>query len=115
MAQVWLKLGSQSAAACNVMQILQRGQEISNRDWKVIRVAIVAMKNSVYIGRLFFGKKETGEVAWDCDCRPSDGIWLSKQVATLPAARSLDLICALLLFVSLECRLPLQPTVPIHS
>lgn len=62
--------------------MLERGQEISKREWKLIRVAIVAMENSTYIGRLFFGDKETGEVVWDCDCRPSDGMWLSFQVST---------------------------------
>lgn len=63
-----------------VWQVLERGQEISKREWKLIRVAIVDIKNSTYIGRLFFGDKETGEVVWDCDCRPSDGLWLSHQV-----------------------------------
>ena len=61
--------------------MLERGQEISKREWKLIRVAIVEMQNSTYIGRLFFGDKETGEVVWDCDCRPSDGLWLSFQVS----------------------------------
>jgi Domain of unknown function (DUF151) len=28
---------------------------------------------------LFFGNPETQESSWDCDCRPSDGIWLSIQ------------------------------------
>ncbi len=27
----------------------------------------------VYHGRLFFGDANSGEVVWDCDCRPSDG------------------------------------------
>ena len=62
------------------MQVLQRGQSISKRDWKLIRVAIVDMQSFTYIGRLFFGNQETGEVAWDCDCRPSDGMWLAQQV-----------------------------------
>lgn len=60
--------------------MLQRGQDISNRDWELLRVAIVDMRNNTYVARLFFGNQETGEVAWDCDCRPSDGLWLSKQV-----------------------------------
>jgi len=60
--------------------VLERGQDISKREWKLIRVAIVDIQNSTYIGRLFFGDRETGEVVWDCDCRPSDGMWLSFQV-----------------------------------
>ena len=64
--------------------MLERGQEISKREWKLIRVAIVDIQNSTYIGRLFFGDRETGEVVWDCDCRPSDGMWLSFQVRVTP-------------------------------
>ncbi|DBB04512.1 TPA: hypothetical protein ACH3X1_012606 [Trebouxia sp. C0004] len=60
-------------------KVLERGQEISKREWKLIRVAIVDIQHSTYIGRLFFGDRETGEVVWDCDCRPSDGMWLSFQ------------------------------------
>lgn len=26
------------------------------------------------------GDPDTNEVAWDCDCRPSDGCWLSLKV-----------------------------------
>ena len=29
------------------------------------------------MGRLFFGDPLTGQVYWDCDCRPSDGCFLS--------------------------------------
>ena len=65
-------------------QVLQRGQELSKREWKVVRVAIVDMTNKTYIGRLFFGDKETGETVWDIDCRPSDGIWLSLKVRQAP-------------------------------
>ena len=61
-------------------KVLGRGQEISNRDWKLIRVAIVEMRDNTYIGRLFFGDKEADESVYDIDCRPSDGIWLSLKV-----------------------------------
>jgi hypothetical protein len=27
----------------------------------------------IYHGRLYFGDANSGEVVWDCDCRPSDG------------------------------------------
>ena len=61
-------------------QVLQRGQEISRSDWKLLRMAIVELREFVFIGRLFFGKEDTGEVVWDCDCRPSDGAWLALKV-----------------------------------
>jgi hypothetical protein len=59
-------------------QILQRGQEVSEAGgsrskWRVVRVAIVALQDMVYIGRMFFGDADTGDVVWDCDVRPSDG------------------------------------------
>ncbi len=41
------------------------------------------LRDSTYIGRLFFGDADTGNVVWDCDCRPSDGCWLALKVATL--------------------------------
>ena len=60
-------------------QVLERGQEISKRDWRVVRVAIVELRQQTYIGRLFFGD-DNGVVMWDCDCRPSDGCWLALKV-----------------------------------
>ena len=45
----------------------------SRSKWRVVRVAIVALQDMVYIGRLFFGDADTGDVVWDCDVRPSDG------------------------------------------
>ena len=63
--------------------MLQRGQEISKRDWKVLRVAITELRDSTYIGRLFFGDADTGNLVWDCDCRPSDGCWLALKVMLL--------------------------------
>ena len=68
------------------MQVLQRGQEISKSEWKLLRMAIVELRGLVFIGRLFFGRADTGEVVWDCDCRPSDGAWLALKVTFLPAA-----------------------------
>jgi hypothetical protein len=59
--------------------VLERGQEISKKEWKLVRMAIVAMGDSTYIGRVFFGDAE-GNVVWDCDCRPSDGCWLALKV-----------------------------------
>ncbi|GAB4822430.1 hypothetical protein N2152v2_009476 [Parachlorella kessleri] len=57
--------------------ILERGREISKRDWQLVRVAIVELRGSVFIGRLFFGDPASGHVVWDCDSRPSDSIWLA--------------------------------------
>ena len=65
-------------AVCS--QVLQRGQEVSKRDWKVLRVAIVELRDQTYIGRLFFGDADSGAVVWDCDCRPSDGCWIALKV-----------------------------------
>ena len=31
-------------------QILERGHEISKRDWRLIRVAIVSLQDSTYVG-----------------------------------------------------------------
>lgn len=67
------------------LQVLERGQEISKRDWRVVRVAIVELRQQTYIGRLFFGD-DNGVVMWDCDCRPSDGCWLALK-AYIPATR----------------------------
>lgn len=60
--------------------VLQRGRQLSKRDWSLQRVAIVELRGSAYIGRLFFGGEVAGSPAWDCDCRPSDGCWLSLKV-----------------------------------
>ena len=69
------------------VQVLQRGQDVSKRDWKVLRVAIVELRDQTYIGRLFFGDADSGAVVWDCDCRPSDGCWLALKVCTFPFTR----------------------------
>lgn len=71
----------QQGRACILcLQVLQRGQEVSKRDWKVLRVAIVELRDQTYIGRLFFGDADSGAVVWDCDCRPSDGCWIALKV-----------------------------------
>ena len=61
------------------LQVLQRGQDISKSDWKLACVAVTELRGMVFIGRLFFGR-DTGEMVWDCDCRPSDGTWLAIKV-----------------------------------
>ena len=58
-------------------QIVQQAQSSNPRHWGLLRVAIVGLKDDVYIARLFFGDPVTQEVVWDCDCRPSDACFLS--------------------------------------
>lgn len=77
--------------------MLERGQEISKRDWRVVRVAIVELRQQTYIGRLFFGD-DNGVVMWDCDCRPSDGCWLALKVLVTHHA-------ALLSYKEMQCRM----------
>lgn len=60
-----------------LLQIIERGKELSIQDWHLLHVAIVELKENTFIGRLFFGDPETNEISWDCDCRPSDGCWLA--------------------------------------
>ena len=39
---------------------LERGQEISKKDWKLLYVAVVSIVDNAYVARLFFGDAETG-------------------------------------------------------
>ena len=59
-------------------QVLLRGKEISTQQWELEKVAIVRLEGGIYYGRLFFGSKESGTI-WDCDCRPSDAMWLASR------------------------------------
>jgi len=43
----------------------------------LVRVAIVDLEDQVYKARLLFGDTDSGVVWWDCDCRPSDSLWLA--------------------------------------
>ncbi len=63
------------------LQILMRGQDISKREWKLVRGAVVEMRGNTYVGRLFFGDSE-GNVVWDCDCRPSDALYMTLRVSS---------------------------------
>ncbi len=38
------------------LQMWERGQAISKREWTLVRSAIVALANDVYEARLFFGE-----------------------------------------------------------
>jgi hypothetical protein len=73
--------GSQPPAARQ--QMWQAGRE----DWKLLRVAVVELRNDVFVARLFFGDPATGEVKWDCDCRPSDATFLAMKVSARVGAR----------------------------
>ena len=59
--------------------VLQRGQQQAGQEWDILRVAVVARSDSAFIGRIFFGARESGQVAFDVDCRPSDAVWLALQ------------------------------------
>ncbi len=41
---------------------------------------MVELRGNTFVGRIFFGDPATGQVAWDCDCRPSDACWLALKV-----------------------------------
>lgn len=62
-------------------RVLERGRDLAKSNWTLSHVAIVDLRNGVFIGRLFFGAGDgVGSQAtpvWDCDCRPSDGLWLA--------------------------------------
>ncbi|KIZ05996.1 hypothetical protein MNEG_1969 [Monoraphidium neglectum] len=48
-------------------------------DWKLLRVGVVELTNDVFVARLFFGDRVTGQPVWDCDCRPSDATFLAMK------------------------------------
>lgn len=54
--------------------------QAGRHDWKLLRVGVVDLRNDVFVARLFFGDPATGEVMWDCDCRPSDATFLAMKV-----------------------------------
>ena len=74
---------------------LQQQREAAHPDFKLLRMAVVDLQSFAYIGRLFFGDPATGKHSWDCDCRPSDGLWLALRVrpARPPSMRSTCLPC----------------------
>jgi hypothetical protein len=59
---------------------MEKAMSENCRHWTLLKVAIVGLQNDVFVGRLFFGDPLTGKVHWDCDCRPSDGCFLSIKV-----------------------------------
>lgn len=61
-------------------QVLDKAASAQGAKWTLLRFAVVQVKDGIFIGRLFFGDPRTGRVVWDCDCRPSDGVWLAQHV-----------------------------------
>eukprot|EP00793_Prasinoderma_coloniale_P003827 PRCOL_00003204-RA len=61
--------------------VLERGRELAKSNWTLSHMAIIDLRNGIFIGRLFFGAGDgagsTATPVWDCDCRPSDGLWLA--------------------------------------
>lgn len=45
-----------------LIEVLNRGKAISKRDWTLLHVAVVELRGSTFIGRLFFGDPATGQV-----------------------------------------------------
>ena len=60
-------------------QVLQQ-KAAMQKDFKLLRVAVVDLQSFAYVGRMFFGDPATGQHTWDCDCRPSDACWLALRV-----------------------------------
>lgn len=58
-------------------RVLDQARSVSKKDWTIVRVAIISLAESTFIGRIFFGDRESNEISWDCDCRPSDGVFLA--------------------------------------
>ena len=46
---------------------------------RLSRVAVVSCVDDVFYGRMYFEDAASGAPLWDCDCRPSDGLWLSMK------------------------------------
>jgi bifunctional DNase/RNase len=57
--------------------VLERAEAVDGEGWSVLRVAVVGMTSTAFVGRLWLGSSATGEVFWDCDIRPSDATWLA--------------------------------------
>lgn len=45
-----------------ISNILLKVQAEDPRHWGLLKVAIVSLENDVFVGRMFFGDKETGKV-----------------------------------------------------
>ena len=58
-------------------RVLDQARSVSKTDWTIVRVAITGLAESTFIGRIFFGNRDSDEIIWDLDCRPSDGVFLA--------------------------------------
>ncbi|KAJ9510548.1 hypothetical protein QJQ45_016016 [Haematococcus lacustris] len=82
----WMQLAPERQAARPMVHellwaVLQQAQRCSSEPWALLHAAITEITDAVFVGRLYFGNPETGQVLWECDCRPSDGCYLSLQEA----------------------------------
>ncbi|KAJ9508389.1 hypothetical protein QJQ45_011921 [Haematococcus lacustris] len=80
----WMQLAPERQAARPMVHellwaVLQQAQRCSSEPWALLHAAITEITDAVFVGRLYFGNPETGQVLWECDCRPSDGCYLSLQ------------------------------------
>ena len=60
-------------------RVLQRGNSLAEQDWSILHVAITGLSGFTFLGRIYFGDPQTGHIAWDVDCRPSDATWLATK------------------------------------
>lgn len=76
---IYALLNGQTTERPMALDVLYQMWQAGREDWKLLRVAVVELRNDVFVARLFFGDPATGEVKWDCDCRPSDGTFLAMK------------------------------------
>lgn len=76
---IYALLNGQTTERPMALDVLWQMWQAGKQDWKLLRVAVVELRNDVFVARLFFGDPVTGEAKWDCDCRPSDATFLAMK------------------------------------
>lgn len=76
---IYALLNGQATERPMALDVLWQMWQAGKEEWKLLRVAVVELKNDVFVARLFFGDPATGEIKWDCDCRPSDATFLAMK------------------------------------
>ncbi|GBF87861.1 hypothetical protein Rsub_00573 [Raphidocelis subcapitata] len=76
---IYALLNGQTTERPMALDVLWQMWQTGREDWKLLRASIVDLRNDVFVARLFFGDPATGEVKWDCDCRPSDATFLAMK------------------------------------
>lgn len=76
---IYALLNGQATERPMALDVLWQMWQAGREDWKLLRVGVVELRNDVFVARLFFGDPATGEVKWDCDCRPSDATFLAMK------------------------------------